>query len=341
MNKRETVFVTGASGLVGSHLVMLLLEKGYHVLALVRSENYKTLYSKFSKWYNKPPDYFDQIEWVKGSFSDIDIIIETLQKVTTVFHCGAKVSFHPRDAKELYINNLKATRDLISLCVELGVKNFIYTSSTAAIGEDFYSEKGINETAEWKKEKHTTNYSVSKHLAELEVWRGMEEGLNVGIINPSVIIGPGLWGKSSTSLIQMIANGMTFYTLGSNGFVDVRNVTEALVKVHEQKKYGHRYLMVSENLIFRDLFNLIADSLTVKRPSIYANKFLSAIGWRVIRFIELFTQTRGHLTKETAKSGHVLKKYDNSKAQRELNIGFIPVADSVRHSSDCYLSETS
>lgn len=305
-------------------------------MAIYRSKKSLAVFDKMVTWYNKPSTFFEPVEWKKATLQNVAQLTELMKGIDVVFHAAALVSFSRKDKYRLEEVNYLGTKQMVDLAIQCGVKEFYHVSSTAAIGEAKQKGEPATEKATWKKTGDQSNYALTKHLAELEVWRGMEEGLKVAIVNPGIIIGPGNWGKSSTSLFATVENGLRFYTKGVNGFVDVRDVAKALLTLYQKKVFGERYLLIGENTTYREVFNQIAETLNKPKPSFHANKLLAGIAWRVGLVWELITGRSFPITKETVVSGRAIKPYDASKIKEELNFEFTPIKEAIAHTAKCF-----
>jgi dihydroflavonol-4-reductase len=218
---------------------------------------------------------------------------------------------------------------MVNVSLSLGVSKFSHVSSTAAIGRNELSSQ-YSETNKWVTSTLNSNYAVSKYSAEMEVWRAQEEGLNVSIVNPSVILGAGNWEDSSLTLFLNVEKGIKFYTEGTNAFVDARDVAYCMAELMDQNSFGERYLTISENVCFRDLFFLIADELGTKRAFIKVKPWLAAIAWRLEMVRSIFG-SKPKITKETARSAMNESFYSNEKIRTKLNHQFIPIEDAVKN----------
>ena len=330
------IFVTGGTGIVGSHLLMKLLEKGYTPTAIYRSEDSLDIFKKMEQWYQKPKGFFDTINWVKCELHQEAHLKEAMQGAETIFHCAALVSFQAGDQQKLEKANIVGTKTMVDLAITVGVKHFYHVSSTSSIGKNKNKSELINESNQWKKSNRESNYAISKYFAELEVWRGYEEGLNGAIVNPSIVIGPGNWGKSSTSLFMAIDKGLKFYTKGANGFVDVRDVANGIYLAFEKKVNRERILLVGENKTYKDVFSEIASSLGKKPPTIKVGKLASAIAWRLLWVWRLISRKDVAVTKETAHSSNATNFYSNEKSLRLLDIKYHAVSDAIKHTANCF-----
>lgn len=303
--------VTGATGFLGAHLVADLLEKGYEIKALKRDSSdmheFNLIMSvRFGKNFQF---YQDQLTWISGDILDFGSLLEALQGVDQVFHAAAIVSFWPKHYKEMYKTNVGGTANVVNACLQMGVQSLIYVSSIAAIGRGS-SNATITEEQEWVDSPYNSQYAVSKYLAELEVWRGKEEGLNIAIVNPGVIIGEGNPKKGSCKLLATAFKGSFFYTDGVNGYVDVRDVSHTMVHLAERRIWGRRFILVGENLSILELFNTASKYKLVKTPKLKVRRWMLEIVWRVWAIWALISRKEPLITKETALTSLKVSRYD-------------------------------
>ena len=224
------ILVTGATGLVGSHLVYQLVFQGHEVKALYRNEeNIKRVKQVFA--YFKRPDLFAKINWFQADILDIPKFEKAFENVDYVYHCGALVSFDPKEEEKLRKVNIEGTANVVNCCLDFQVKKLCYVSSIASLGDLKEHETIITEETEWNPEKHRSDYAISKYGAEMEVWRGYQEGLPVVVVNPGVILGPLFWLEGSGDIYKKVKNGLLFYTKGGTGFVSVNDVVTVMVKL--------------------------------------------------------------------------------------------------------------
>ncbi len=329
------ILVTGATGFLGSHLVCQLLAKGEFVRACKRQTSASSEFNFVFDFYFPSAEAKSQVEnklqWVITDVLEIDTFSEALEGITSVYHSAALVSFDPNDREMLFKTNVEGTANVVNLCLLSGVKNLCYVSSIASLGRT-KTGNTIDESVKWESSKLNSNYAISKYQAEMEVWRGAEEGLNVAMVNPGVIIGPGNYNKGSNELIKSIYNGMPLYSLGVNGYVDVRDVARALITLESRKIFNKRFVVVGVNLSIRDLFFMIADGFGKKRPSILVTPFLAAISWRVMWVLRLFTKKGIAITKETARAAINESYYKSDAIINEISFTFTPIATTIK---DC------
>lgn len=327
------ILVTGGTGLVGAHLLMSLNNQSIPVRATYRTESSLRKIQSLFQAFDVVPD----VEWVKADVTDVEALYTAFENVNEVYHCAAMVSFAKKDKDEMFKINIEGTANVVNCCIEKNVEALCYVSSTAAIGLNKFGEG--NEETPWKQSEEISNYSVSKYFAEAEVWRGAEEGLNVCIVNPSIIIGAGDWGKSSSNLFLKVWKGLKFYSTGVNGFVYVNDVVRVMRLLMQERKFGERYLLVGEHLTFQTLFNLIADGLKVKKPTIKVKPWIAEIVWRIEAIRSLLTGKSPLVTKESARSAISTVHYSNDKVTKTFNFNFTPINEAVSETAKVFLSQ--
>ncbi|MFN4298443.1 MAG: NAD-dependent epimerase/dehydratase family protein [Thermaurantimonas sp.] len=322
--------VTGGTGLVGSHLCFHLLQKGYKVKALYRREERKALTNKVFTYYDSTNTLFSDIEWVKGDLLYTHDVEEAIRGVNIVFHTAAMVSFDPDDAEKIIRYNEDITNNLVNVLKEkLEQVSLIHCSSIAALGKPTNYTGLINENIQWTDSPNNSPYAISKFLSELVVWRAVEEGLNIGIVNPGIIIGPGFWTEGSGKLFTTYLKGFPFYTEGVNGFVDVNDVAKAMILIAENTLFSERFILVENNYSYKEIFNLICDALSKKRPNIKIGEIASEIFWRFEFLRSKITGAKPLITKETAKSAVNRTLYDGTKILKKTNFQYTPLAQSI------------
>ena len=315
------ILVTGSTGLLGSHVVVELLRKGYEVRAMFREEARKQVVYRLLDFYypEEKEILLQKLNWFHGDILDLSDVEDSLIGISKVVHCAALVSFHRRDFNLLFRVNRRGTANMVNFALDSQVNQFIHVSSTAAVGSDSLIADGLKrETNEWNPNDEVSGYSLSKFSAEKEVWRASEEGLRVSIVNPSVMFGPGSWEESSLKIFRTLHKGLTYYTKGSNAFVDVRDVTSLILKLIETEKTGERYLVTGFNLKFKELFDQICKQLNVKAPS-----RLSGILGRI-------QGKRPTITKESARSSQSDSRFSNEKLMHDFpDFKFTELEDTI------------
>jgi dihydroflavonol-4-reductase len=338
------IFVTGGTGLVGSHLLFELTKRGKKVKALKRTtSNLDQVLKTFSFYTNEPRVQFDAIDWVDGDILDYFSLEELLKQVEQVYHCAAIVSFDKKDRTQIIGNNVEGTSNLVNAALENRVQRICHVSSIVALGKRENQEM-VTEETNWIPAKKHSAYSESKFYSEAEIWRGVEEGLDAVIVNPSIIIGPGNWENSSARFFKTIWDGMKFYTKGVTGYVDVNDVVGAMLRLMDDDNFdavkNQRFLLNAENLSYEAVFNQIADALGRSRPSVYASDFMTGIAWRMAKIGSWFTRKAPVITKEVATGRNEINSFDGSKICRTLDFEYTPISDSIKNTAYFFLSDT-
>ncbi len=337
------IFVTGGTGLVGSHLLFELTKAGKKVKALKRTtSNLDQVLKTFSYYSNDAQQRFEQIEWVNGDILDYDSMEEVLKGVSEIYHCAAIVSFEPQERQRMISNNVEGTANLVNAAIENGVKKLCHVSSIAALGK-LENGEPVTEETNWIPSKKNSAYSESKFFSEAEIWRGIEEGLDAVIVNPSIIFGPANWETGSARMFKTITDGMKFYTKGVTGFVDVHDVVRPMIQLMDDSNFkkckNQRYLLNSENLSYQQVFSQIADVLDVSRPTIWASDFLMAIVWRAATVASWFNRKPPLITREAATGRNAKNAYDGSKITRTIGYRYIPISESIKKTASILKNE--
>lgn len=328
----HSILVTGGTGLLGSHLLVQLARDGQSVKAIYRKKSSISEIEQLFKYYGLV-DKWNLVDWIEADIGDTDSVVDHMNGIDQIYHCAALVSFNPADAEKLYHANIVGTRNIVNLALEFEIDKLIYVSSTAAIGRNGLNDE-ISEKTKWVASLENTFYAKSKHLAEQEVWRSAEEGLNVAIVNPCIIIGPGSLDRSTGTMFSQVLNGLKYYTNGANAFVDVRDVVDVMIKLMYSNISGQRYLTTAENRTFKEVFMLIADQMNMKPPSKYASRFLIGIAWRLEKLRSIITMSEPRITSETARASHRISRYSNQKIINALNVEFNPIDSAIKNTVD-------
>lgn len=308
---QQRVLVTGGTGFLGGYIIKNLIEKGIAVCAIRRSRKKPFFIST---------QIMDRVDWIEGDVLDVVSLSEAMQGVNAVIHSAAIVSFAKKDRKEMYHVNVEGSANVVNAAIDKGVQRLIHISSVAALGRTNKSEI-VSEKRKWIEHKNNTYYAITKHKAELEVWRGFAEGLEGMIVNPSTILGFGDWHQSSCAIFRNAYNQFSWYTKGMNGFVGVEDAAEAIVQLLSSSVNNQRLILNAENLPFRQLFNFIADGFGKRKPFREATPFLGELAWRIEGLKSFLTNKKPLLTRETARIAQSLTQFDN-KALLEILPGF-------------------
>ena len=321
------ILVTGATGILGRVIVLELLKQGKKVRATKRkSSNINDVKHSFQFYTENPEEFFNKIEWIDVDFDDIDSLKTALINVEEVYHCAAKVSFHPDDRKEMYHSNIVGTRNLLFACENSSVKKFCFVSSVAVL--DGTDENGkVTEDSNFNPKLHHSKYAKSKHFSEMEVWRASAEGLKTLIINPGVIIGSGNWQSSSGEIFGTFEK-FPYAMSGSSNYVDVRDVANIAIALMERNIFGERFLIISENKKLVEVANLIRQQLGKSQAKVLPKWILNVgyvlnllLGW-------LITPLRllNRINIQAVTSHHLLS---NNKIKDRLDYQFIPITESI------------
>ncbi len=298
------ILVTGGAGLVGTELITQLLNAGKQVRAI----------------YNKTP--FNHInsaglELVQCNILDVMALEDAMVGVEQVYHCAALVTFNPKRKQEMYKINIEGTANVVNAALDAGVKKMVYVSSVAALGR-IRENEAVNETMNWTEETSNSSYGQSKYLAEMQVWRGIGEGLDAVMVNPVIILGPGNWDGGSSQIFKTVYNEFPWYADGITGFVDVRDVVKAMVSLMNSPISAERFIISAENRSYRDVFNLMAKAFGKKPPHKKVTKALANIIWRLEAVKSYFTGKDPLVTKETASTALAKVNFDNQKLLKYL-----------------------
>jgi len=333
------ILVTGGTGLVGSHLLYQLALQNESIVAIHRkSSDLSTVQHVFSYYSDIAEKLFANIQWIEADITDIPALTEAFNGITHVYHAAAMISFSAADYKNMRKVNIEGTANIVNLCIENQVKKLCFVSSIAAIGKPILS-KEITESNEWNVEQNNYGYAITKYGAEIEVWRASQEGVNVVIVNPGLILGPGFWHDGPGKLFSNMYNGFKFYTEGITAFVGVVDVVAIMMRLMNSTIVNKRYILVSENDSFKNVFFAISDGLNKKRPAIKATKFLSGIAWRLSSITQKITGIKSLITKQTAQSSHNKYRYSNKKIREALGFNFEPLATTIETTCNYYLKD--
>ena len=331
------ILVTGASGLVGSHLLIKLALEGEKIRALYRrEESLEEVKNVFSFYTDRYEELFNSIEWFKADILDIPQLEEAFEGVKKVYHIAAMVSFDPKDEKRMLETNVSGSANVVNLSIDKKIEKLCHVSSIATLSKTIGKEL-IDENDLWNPDDNNNVYAISKNGAEMEVWRGIEEGLDAVIVNPSVIIGPGFWSNSSGQLFSRIYGGLKFKTTGGSGFVSAKDVASAMYQLMESNISKERFVLNSENLSFSEIFGFIASSLNVKAPSINIGRGLLTSISKIDAIFSFFFSTKRKITSDNVRSAFKRSHYSSEKIQNTLSFKFERIEDSVKFASSKFL----
>ena len=329
------ILVTGGTGIVGSHLLLLLTAKKKDIVATYRDRaKIKKVFNFFEK--NNRTEYFKSIVWKQADINDLSTLSKAFEGIQFVYHCAAFVSFAFYHRDKLVKNNTEGTANIVNLCIKNNVKKIAYVSSIAALGAE--NEKQlVSEKTPWNNEIDHTVYAYSKYGAELEVWRGTQEGVPAVIVNPGVILAPHFWKQSSGTLFSMVNKGMRFYPTGKTGFVSIDDVVFTLHALMESEIKNERYILVAKNNSFRDIFNQIARILNKKPPNIPLKKSLLIVFYVLDKIRFLLRIQKSFMSMPLINSICNEQEFDGSKITRDLPFKYKSISESLDKIGAVYL----
>lgn len=311
------ILVTGGTGFLGAELLKQLTDRGLAVRALRREKS-------------KIPALIQHntlIEWFNADINEPATLEEAFENVTQVYHCAAFVSLSSKHKKQLFHVNIDGTSNLVNLCMEHNCR-LLHVSSVAALGIA-KKDNQITEKNFWEYDSKAHAYGLSKYEGEMEVWRGINEGLNAVIVNPSIIIGKNAGFEGSGAIFKLVKDGFSFYTNGASGFVAVEDVAQSMILLMDAEVSGERYIISAGNLHYKDLFTEIANGFGVKAPTKEAKPWMLGLAWRALKLASLFSKQDPSITKDTARSSITLSYYSNNKVIEQTGITFKPVRDCI------------
>lgn len=328
------VLVTGGTGLLGSHLLVELTQQHDQITAIYRNQSKIDTVKKCFDFYlaENATFYFNKINWIMCDVLDIPQLEEVMTGHKIIYHCAAIVSFAKNDFHHMLEINRYGTANMVNLALTLGIEKFCFVSSTAAVGtKDIPSEVEVDEKGKWILTNQTSGYAITKYSAEKEVWRGINEGLNAVIVNPSIIFGAGDWEESSMKIFKTIAKGLKFYSPGANAFVDARDVSRIMVTLMNRNIFNERFLCIGANAKFKHVFDLVAHQLNKKPPSRKVSPFLMGMTWRLSVLWAGITFSKPLITKYSANNAFKTTKYSNQKIKEKIGYSFYSLEETVEN----------
>lgn len=315
------ILVTGGTGLVGAHLLLHLLENGETVRALYRDEKgilkTKSLFGHYSK-----SGLFTQIQWVKGDILDVPSLEMAFEKVDYVYHCAGLISFDPKDEEQLRKVNIEGTANIVNFCIDKNVSKLCHVSSIAALGKLAQHEEILSEATDWDPEKSHSDYAISKYGAEMEVWRAQQEGVDIVIVNPGVIFGPGFWDQGSSTFFGTVKSGIPFYTHGITAYVAVTDVVKIMHRLMLSESSNERFVVVAENISFKEMIDKIAHRIRAAKPRILAQTWLLKLAWRADWLFSKLLGTTRKITRQSVASLQNTERVSNRKVVDYLEYSF-------------------
>lgn len=322
------ILITGGTGFLGSTLIKQLIDRGIDVIATKRAQSTIPAVLLSSSL----------IQWVDADINNYFELEEALEGVTQVYHCAALVSYQKKDAKSLFKVNVEGTAHLVNLCLEKNIR-LLHVSSIAALGEH-KADKLISEEDPWEHSPSTSNYALSKYQAEMEVWRGITEGLEAVIVNPSLILGAAAGSKGSGAIFSMINKGLKFYPKGSVGVVDVEDVAAIMILLMDKHDIrAERYIINHLNISNKDLLSVASVLMKRPEPTIEVSETLLQIASVVSGMLSFFSKSASSLTKESAAASSAQLQYSNAKLQSLLNFRYRPLEETLKEIANLYTKQ--
>lgn len=315
------VIVTGANGFLGSWLSQRLANDGHETFALVRKGSDLSELAEFKGQY------------LYGDVTDLSSLEKNFENADAVFHLAGVVAYKPADRPLMEKVNVGGTENVIQACLKTKVRKLVHLSSVVAVGAGFHQNEILNEDSPYNIGHLNLGYFETKHRAELAVIKASrEEGLHSVILNPSTIYGPGDAKKGSRKTQIKVAQGkFKIYPPGGVNVVAVEDVVEGIVRAWTGGRNGERYILSSENLLIKDVFDIIADKAGVKRPHLAIPKWFIRSTGHVGDLLNSLGYSMS-LSSETAWTSTLYHWFDSGKAKRELGLQFQPSKKSIESS---------
>ncbi|AVR45235.1 NAD-dependent epimerase [Christiangramia fulva] len=334
------ILVTGGTGLVGAHLLFELTRKYDTIRATKRHSSDLQAVRKVFAYYTTAAEadlLFEKIEWITADINDIPALTEAFKEISIVYHCAALISFDPSDEKKLRRINIEGTANIVNFCIANNIKKLCYVSSVAALGS-IPKQDMTDEKLNWNPEENHNDYAISKYGAEIEVWRGSQEGLEVVIVNPGIILGPGFWNNGSGEIFSRIDKGLKYHFPKVSGFVGVQDVVKAMITLTESEISNEKFILVSENLSFETVLKNVARYIHKPEPHKRLKKWMIATGW-IFQKIGSWFGRKQEITRESINGLYENNFYDNSKIKQAIDLKFTPINKVLKETAEIYLQE--
>ncbi|MCH6233839.1 NAD-dependent epimerase/dehydratase family protein [Cognataquiflexum rubidum] len=312
------ILVTGATGLFGSYLSKKFMGEG-EILALKRENRSKGLLDGSDVG----------ITWVEGDILDPLSLEEAMENVDMVIHSAGMVSFNPGDEDELMKINVGGTANVVNAMLAKGVKKLIHVSSVSALGRTAEA-KVSDENTPWIESKLNTPYAISKYQAELEVWRGVQEGLEALVVLPTIILGKISDDRSSTQIYHYVLEESKFYPAGTVNFIDIRDAVEITFQLFKKNLWNEKFILNHSAVLYKDFFYTMAKIFGKKAPSKKVSPFQIRLAIFFIGIGRLLGLTKNPLNRQTAMLSQLSITMDNQKVQQEIHFRYRTLEDSFR-----------
>ena len=335
----QTNIVIGATGIVGSHVVLQLLLENQKVIACKQiSSNIQQVKKLFAAYTENAEALFAKIEWRDIDLKDVFSIEDAIEGADVVYHCAGFVSFNSFERKQLMDVNVEGTKNIVNACLQKQIRALCYVSSLATM-HNLDVKDSIDETVFWKTSGKESDYAFSKYKAELEVWRGIEEGLNTVIVNPGVILSPVFWNQSSARIFATCFKGNKFYPPGQTAYVSAKDVAVCMLLLVKNKNFGQRYILTEGNYTYKEIFSHIQQKFNKAPPFIRVNRAFLRLGWIADSLAAFVSDRPANITKAIIQSAFNKQVYSNRKVTEALQYQFEPALKSIDFICSCYESE--
>ena len=318
------ILVSGATGFIGSHLICLLAQKNIFPVAMFRHESNKNnVWKLFESQFSNAKERYEKITWRKADFRNLPSLNQAFDGITHVYHCAGYISLAQRDVKKLLEINEQGSAYLVNLCLNHSIKKLVYVSSIAALGNEPTSSI-IDENTPWDNNTDKTPYSYSKYGGEVEVWRGVQEGLNAVIVNPGIILGK---GSPIEKVLQSHKKGIRWYTPGTKSFVGIEDVIDVMVKLMDTEISGERFILVSENWTGKAVAQYLAKTSNIKSKIVSFPKILLYVIWGLEHLIQVLGIRKRFLTRATILGQYEQKTVNGGKIKSYIDFEYTPIKD--------------
>jgi dihydroflavonol-4-reductase len=327
MSKTKQILVTGATGFLGSYLLRQLVAEGYsNIRAMKRASSPMDLVKEVQ----------GKVEWVIGDIMDVPFLENAMEDCEEVYHCAAIVTQPKTKVSDMMRINVEGTANVVNVAIYRNVGKLLHVSSIAALGRH-KKEQHLDENNHWQRNEFGSDYGVSKYLGEQEVWRGIAEGLNAVIINPSVIMGSGFWKQGTAKIFDTLSKGLRFYPPGKTGFVDVRDVVKMSIQLMESDLKEVRVIANAVDWSYLEFFTNVATSIDKTPPNIPTNALMSALVWRADWLRAKLTGGHHVITKSRIKTTSCSYTFDNSRSKDLLGFVYRDFEETLREAGKQFL----
>lgn len=324
------ILVTGGTGMVGSHLLYFLSKENTKVRAIHRrNSDIESVKKVFSLYTSEVDGLFNKIEWVEANINDIPALTKAFKNITKVYHCAAIIDFNPSKYKVLKKANAEGTANIVNLCLVNNVEKICYVSSVSTLGSTL-NNQFITEETHYNPDDKNSVYAITKYAAEMEVWRGTQEGLDAIIVNPGIIVGTSISKGGSGMIVPLGSRGIPFYPSGTMGIIDIQDVVKAMILLMNSEIKNERFILVGENITYKEMLSKLATLFGKKPPTKKLSKgfmfFLSNIDWLLNKLFGI----KRRLVKATVRSMFKISLYDTSKIKEQLGFQFTPTEETLK-----------